>query len=143
MRVLLFAVPAIFPLSVALADGEQPNMHRFYLEHAIVDSLKETSDQYSKVAGAFLQSAPKAAYSLGEFWWDWAVRDCSAYLHQYGADLAKSSVGKDQKKMLEMGERARDHCVEAFIFEHWDDINTSIANKAKNFPKDNEPLPGN
>jgi len=125
-------------MNLALADSSRPGLHKFYLHYLIVKNMKENDDQHAKVAEAFLQSSPKAAYSLGEFWWDWGLRDCYPYLHQYIEDASRGASKADQKKFGDQVEDLRDRCIQAFIFEHWDDINTSLANMVVNFPTDTQ-----
>jgi hypothetical protein len=85
-----------------------------------------------------VKASPVAANSLADFWWSWAMRDCFPYLSLQIERFAKLTDKVKIKEQTAILDHSRDSCVQTFIFEHWADVNQSIANKFANFPHDNE-----
>jgi hypothetical protein len=91
----------------------------------------------------FAEASPKAANSLAQFWWSWGVREC--FSQPFMTRLTTEAAKKTDKSERDIAEKQLqdevDNCIEAFMFDRWKDINDSVANKFREFPKDNSPLP--
>jgi len=124
----------IGPGLVAAEKSKSPSLHKLFLHHAIVGYMKEADGKSNKQLLAFFDENPRAAYSLAEFWWKWAVRDCDEWFERrVDREFKKKS---DFKKVRARLEDEHTNCIEAFIFQRWNDINASFHNKRMVFGKD-------
>lgn len=122
---------------VVAQQEEGTGLHAFFLHYLIVSNLKETDNSKWDTFKQFREASPKAANSLAEFWWSWGIRQCMPYLTDQITQVSKIPDQKLRDEAMKQVESTRDNCIEAFIFDRWNDINKSIETKFARFPKDN------
>jgi len=123
--------------TTAYAQERPPGLHAFFLHYTIVSHLKERDDKRVSRLMKFREASPRASTSLAQFWWAWALRSCAGYLDTRIETISKIRDSSERERLVKQLEDDRNHCVEAFIFDRWSDINESIENKFAAFPKDN------
>lgn len=121
---------AVFLLMILVEKGFSSN-ERFYFDYAVVDhAIKNDSGELQKLMelnelGEKLEHKPVGDF-LVQFWWNRCVMNCHDYMSSI-ITAQKSRLQDDKiKKMIQT---QNNQCVSSYIYDNWDEINTTIVDK--------------
>lgn len=122
------------------AHAAEPAMPRFYLDYAVVEHSLKNDKGYSKELLDFAKAHRQQADFLANFWWAKAKKECmetfKEIVHRYASQMTPSTSAANKTKLENLAKAESDQCVYGVIYDHWDEINAMIVERAKQADKE-------
>ncbi len=117
------------------AAEEEPGLHRFFLEYAVVKhTLKADEGNFDELM-QLAELDRQAANHIADFWWAKAHRDCREFVEsvasRYAKQISPKTTEEEKERIFEASKEEADHCFRNVYFDQWDAINTMIRERLR------------